>query len=646
MPKEKSPTDKPSDESPADAGGETLETGASERIVLKRSPLLRVLDFLSEEQIEEIVKDALAASGRARSKSARQSLNAAINASPRIQIKGFSEASKANTSPQFPQLVEQVFDECTIGCNERLLGAVLRMWMAGRQPLRKSVENHLAGIEVEANAVDFKKAELGGLWDPRDWDAQIESLLASNGESADDSRDDEDAASDPRDWTTQLMLGLVSGAVPASPGEIKAAGLESPILLDLFDELWSAPYTNGVWRELDQAIEALEEINEQKGREIIDVVVTMRRDKIDFISSEFGQELDFFECDLAPIRELTQDLAVLLAAEEDHAGELIKLLERYQEIRPEAGTLREEKMRREERDTLEGEVATRFEQWRSELAEQEKDIRRRRDEAGDSPEAADEDEAETEAVCPDAAEPLEKQLASLRESLRDKKSKLDELQTRYDDRGKELRKWQRYKGKLDKDRQRLEEEVALLRAALEAHSNSAGQAESSAIRENREEYIVSYSAQRVDSVRDARNQAERSFPEELVFRLNAKSELDSVFEKPAEVFHVFAWLAKDYREGRRNPEMGGNRKELLEKKLKEACPNWSYTPRQSRTATGKYRDWYQTSVDGRKLDLHEHVKRGTSRDAKATIRIGFAWDDQSGKVIIGYLGRHPKTDQS
>lgn len=629
-----------------DAGGEMLETGVSDRIVPKRSPLLRVLDFLSEEQIEEIVKDALAASGRARSKSARQSLNAAINASPKIQIKGFSEASKANNSPQLPQLVEQVFDECTMGCNERLLGAVLRMWMAGRQPLRKSVENHLAGIEVEANAVDFKKAELSGLWDPRDWDAQIASLLASNGESADASQDDGDAASDPRDWTTQLMLGLVSGAAPALPGEITAAGLASPILLDLFDELWSAPYTNGVWRELDQAIEALAEINEQKGREIIDVVVTMRRDKIDFISSEFGQELDFFECDLAPIRELTQDLAVLLAVEEDHAGELIKLLERYREIRPVASTLREEKTRREERGTLEREVAARFEQWRSGLVEKEEEIRRRRDEAGDSPEAADEAETETETNCPDAAEPLERQLASLRESLRDKKSKLDELQTRYDDRGKELRKWERYKGKLDKDRQRLEQEVASLRAALEAHSNSAHQAGSSVTRENREEYIVSYSAQRVDSVRDARNQAERSFPGELVFRLNAKSELDSVFEKPAEVFHVFAWLAKDYRDGRRNPEMGGNRKELLEKKLKDACPNWSYTPRQSRTATGKYPDWYQTSVDGLKLDLHEHVKRGTSRDAKATMRIGFAWDERSGKVIVGYIGRHPKTGQS
>ena len=642
MPKEKSPTDKPSDESPADAGGETLETGASERIALKRSPLLRVLDFLSEEQIEEIVKDALAASGRARSKSARQSLNSAINASPRIQIKGFSEASKANTSPQFPQLVEQVFDECTIGCNERLLGAVLRMWMAGRQPLRKSVENHLAGIEVEANAVDFKKAELSGLWNPRDWDAQIASLLASNGESADESRDDEDAASDPRDWTTQLMLGLVSGAVPALPGEIKAAGIESPMLLDLFHKLWwSAPPADEVWRELDWAIEALEEINEQKGREIIDVVAAIRRDKIDFISSEFAQELDFFECDLAPIRELTKDLAVLLAVEEDHAGELIKLLERYREIRPVASTLREEKMRHEERGALEEEVATRFELWSSELAEKTEVLP---DETGDSPEAADEDEAE--AGCPDAAEPLEKQLASLRERLKDEKSKRDELQTRYNDQGKELRKWLRHSEKLKRDKQKLEEDVQSLRVGLDGDSSAAIANSGFGIRENQGGYVISYPAQRPESVRDAVNRAERIFSDELMFKLNKKSEVNSGFEKPAEVFNVLTWLAVDYRGGMLKPDVGRSMKEWLEEKLKKGCPNWSYSPRQSPTTVGKNPEEYQTTADGRKFDLHEHVKRGTSRDVKATIRIAFAWDDENGKVIVGYIGRHQKTGQS
>ncbi len=642
MPREKSSTEKPSDESPAGAGGETPESRASARIVPKRSPLLRLLlGFLTEEQIDEIVKDALAAGGRAGAKGARQSLNAAINASPKIQIKGFSEASKANTSPHFPLLVEQVFDECTRGCNGSLLGAVLRMWMAGRQPLRKSVENHLAGIEVEATAVDFKKAELGGLWDPRDWNAQIASLLASNGESADESRDDGDAASNTRDWTTKLMLGLVSGAVPASPGEITAAGIESPMLLDLFHKLWwSAPPADEVWGELGKAIEALEEINEQKSR----VLVTMRREKIDHLSGEFMDDLDFFGYDLAPLLKLADDPGVLLQVDEDHAGELIKLLERYREIRPLAGTLREEKMRREERETLEREVATRFELWRSELAEQEKVVHGRRDELRGSPESADEDEAETD--CPDATEPQDREIASLRERLKDEKSKRGELQTRYDGQGKELRKWQRQSNKLERDKQKLQEEILSLRACLEEDSSAETAQVGFGIRESKGEYVISYPAQRLESVRDAVSRAERTFSDELMFRLNKKSDLNSGFEKLAEVFNVLTWLAVDYRGGMLEPDVGRSMKEWLEEKLKKGCPNWSYSPKQSPTTVGKNPEEYQTTADGRKFDLHEHVRRGTGRDVKATIRIAFAWDDENHKVIVGYIGRHQKTGQS
>lgn len=621
-----------------DVGGETVENEASGRIASKRSPLLRVLDCLSEEQFEEVVKDALAASGRAGAKSARQSLNAAINASPRIQINGFLEASKANKSPQ---LLAQVFSECGYGGNDRLLGAVLRMWMTCRQPLLKRVENHLAEIGVEPKPVDFREAALSGVWRAQDWDDQVESLLASSDRPADEGENDSTDSSETRRGETQLMFGLVSGAVMASPGEVKTVGIESSILLDLFEQLWSAPPTDPVWLEFDQGIEALAEIGEQTRRQIIDDLIEKRMERINHLSSEFIKELDFFEFDFAPMLALADDPAVLLKVKEDHADELIKLLERYRETwtRPEADSLREEKLRREERETLEREVATRFELWRSELAEKEEEVG-----PADSPETVGEDKAETE--CPDAAEAPDREIASLRERLKDEKSKRGELQTRYDSQREELRKWKRHSGKLDKDKQRLEAEIVSLRASPEERADPANQSGPPGARENQGGYFVSYSAQRVDSVRDAKNQAERSFPEELIFSLNAKSDLGTAFEKPGEVFNVLAWLAEDYRDGRLSPAMGGNRKELLEKKLKEACPNWSYARKQSSTTIGKNPDWYKTSFNGAKFDLLEHLKRGASRDVKATIRIGFAWDEPSGKVIVGYIGQHPKTGQS
>lgn len=78
--------------------------------------------------------------------------------------------------------------------------------------------------------------------------------------------------------------------------------------------------------------------------------------------------------------------------------------------------------------------------------------------------------------------------------------------------------------------------------------------------------------------------------------------------------------------------------------LREVCPNWSYKSRQSPTTRGKYPEWYATTVNGTGFELHEHINRGSSHNAKSNIRIAFAWNEQENKVVVGYIGRHQKTD--
>lgn len=39
----------------------------------------------------------------------------------------------------------------------------------------------------------------------------------------------------------------------------------------------------------------------------------------------------------------------------------------------------------------------------------------------------------------------------------------------------------------------------------------------------------------------------------------------------------------------------------------------------------------------------ELVGKGASFDPKSTIRIGFAWDDEHDRVVVGFVGRHQRT---
>ena len=41
-----------------------------------------------------------------------------------------------------------------------------------------------------------------------------------------------------------------------------------------------------------------------------------------------------------------------------------------------------------------------------------------------------------------------------------------------------------------------------------------------------------------------------------------------------------------------------------------------------------------------------HIKKGTSREARYSIRVGFHYDEESEKLVIGYIGQHQTTANS
>ena len=135
------------------------------------------------------------------------------------------------------------------------------------------------------------------------------------------------------------------------------------------------------------------------------------------------------------------------------------------------------------------------------------------------------------------------------------------------------------------------------------------------------------------SVREAIAQAREMFPGRLLIKLNSRSNEDTPFVNPTEVFDALAWLATAYRNGPTD-------------RIGETCPGWFYKSSQSATTMGQFWDWYQTRVNGTAWKLSAHLGKGTSRDPHHTIRIAFAWDEQNERVIVGFVGLHQRNRAS
>lgn len=143
----------------------------------------------------------------------------------------------------------------------------------------------------------------------------------------------------------------------------------------------------------------------------------------------------------------------------------------------------------------------------------------------------------------------------------------------------------------------------------------------------------------VDSVADAIDRASTEFPE-LVFSLNGQSSADdSPYKSGEEVYAAFEWLATTYYQAR----VGAKACPDFDLSLRDAL-GWWYEPHQSEVTMSKYRNWYTTKWEGRTYWIPEHIGTGSSKDPHRTIRIGFDWDRERQKVVVGFIGQHQKTD--
>jgi hypothetical protein len=110
---------------------------------------------------------------------------------------------------------------------------------------------------------------------------------------------------------------------------------------------------------------------------------------------------------------------------------------------------------------------------------------------------------------------------------------------------------------------------------------------------------------------------------------------DSNYEEPADVYRALEWLATTY--------LADGKKDLttLRASCLQVC-RMTYHASQGHAMEVHPED-YHVNYEGKKYDLAEHLCKGTSRDGRRTIRIGFAYDDEKKRVIVGYISQHQTT---
>jgi len=140
------------------------------------------------------------------------------------------------------------------------------------------------------------------------------------------------------------------------------------------------------------------------------------------------------------------------------------------------------------------------------------------------------------------------------------------------------------------------------------------------------------------SVEDVVNKIEEEFSDRVEFKLIKKSFVKgNPFEDVEGLYSAFRFLATTYFEARTGVQ------NCLD--LKKACKDssgFTYTHNQEKTTMGRFSNFYKLNYGGKNVLLEEHLGKSTTRDPRETIRVGFFFDKDEEKIVVGYIGKHQK----
>ena len=525
-----------------------------------------------------------------------------------------------------PLLKQQLLERLDL--NPDLEGLIVSTWADTEPQLREAVSERIDSLDPLSHEGDEIDEEL--------WDAQVSMLAAENSDYEED------------DILLMTKICFAHAKIKADSdredGEVGAETKPAPrdpfpmeeTLDAVLESLRDMPAGFPQWSDaVPRFVASLNELIDEKKNELIQVRGLMT--DLDHIQDAFETELAFFrhggeEWD-------TPIVAMLLAVDSGidestrRLAELKDALASYHQIKERADNLAEERERREKRhdleETIEGMLHEIDKLSHAAAAEAE-------------PAAAPAEDIQQQAQS-EADSQLREELNLLRGEY---ESLLSSNHTLKQDSASIEGKVRALEGEiagLNADKQTLTEEVAELRDQLRisesqtANWRIAYEAEVKSKDASAPEPIPA----EVESLRRAVDLARARYGDRLVFRLNKKSDQDYNYSRPKEVWDALEWLATTYHDS----QTGEAQIIDLNESIRNTCGGWEYKSNQTDITFNMYREWYTTTKDGKTYELRKHLSKGTGRDANV-IRIAFAWDEDSERVIVGFVGPHQRSRSS
>ena len=578
-------------------------------------PLTSIAGAFSLDYLEALIEGVLQSRGQA-SGSVRTGFDSAID--ERIRVPGFRYASKAHP----PQLKGPVLGEVVNHGNDRLFGEALRAWAESQQELHALVEGYLRSQDLPADGPDRRQWVFNGLWARLEWNNAVDTIVQQNPELARDN--------------VGMMVCYCSG-MAVGPA------VTSPLLTACIHELSELTLDAPDWDEIDAFVAVVTEMADSIAVERVTVLAEHCRETLRKIRRDFATELQYLELDVAAWAEAADDRPPAALATLELVKELERNLAEYQPLHPQAASRQEETKRapaRAERESAILDIAAKLEERLAANADLD---------GGGKPDAAspapgeDSDSAHEESGRAPAPEPPGDEREPVRAAPREDYQALraacdslererESLRVESDRLSAENDRLAQANAGLDTEKRALDTEIGELRAKF-AQSRDLGK--------YWRRFYTSFA--QVGSVNEAVSCAEALFPKQLAFALNSKSDKDSPFQKPIEVLAALVWLATDYHHVRWTKP---GEDPSFDERLKKFCPGWSYKAHQASTTKQQFEEWYTTKRNDTTYELGQHLTKGVRADPQKTIRIAFAWDDESGRVIVGYIGQHQRNRRS
>lgn len=566
----------------------------------------------TEEYLQLVVTLALEHQRQSKSKHpSLKRLRTAINNSG-LEIEGWR--SKAAASAPTPRLVTPV-SELMPHSND-LAEAVFSVWADSHEVLRLVASKHLDQLDPEICRYADDDGQISDSWDPVILDIEIGDII--NFLYKDD---------------IYLMLCYLSGLLPPTGDEYPeydehaqaddVTSLGGTVFGEWIEHLQSLPHDAPEWDRIKGFERSLSNIIQAKDAERLRVEMIVV--DIEEIKTRFSEELEYLERNIeswsAPRIPHSQADPV-----SDLVGRLLDSLEEYQPLRQQAGSRSEEEARRGQRDELEPRLLRLIDDIEARMS------------GGEAPHVPDGSDDGPTAAGPTEAPPTDDAPETPPERKQPTKSNPRRVNSRTsaapraETNGKSNVSLHRKASEMSASGRR-EQRPAAQPESADAPAPDAPQVAVRDAKPHAEPSLVE-----VPDVARAVSLAKETFPEQLRFALNSKSDIDTPFENPSACWMALEWLAKTYRDSRCG-EVGIPD---LKHSLLEAC-GWKYSGHQSETTMGEYEDYYTATYGGKKYDLHEHIGKGGNKNPRHTIRVAFAWDKDLEVVIIGYIGQHQRT---